>query len=400
MRLAQFGDLRDIAIDDAGEAALRSVARPAEIAAYTQDAVNAAVNRFAEPSIHCELLFARHPDTQHDHAFVVVPGGTRVPVMSLRSVEGVIQQQRCYVRKPGPRSEEPHEASEWRALLDRCVRAGRDDLLDAIRSIVQGNVGQAIEAPVEAHMGQFARESLARWQTLIDPLPPNEVARLRFGYREIAFEVRGIARAQNLAEVRRRLDAAGQIRHTGWPPFSYLNREPEIPRVVNGVVETWLGGRPNEMRDIPSRYDFWRASVGGLLYLLRGYEEDGQENFVPGTVFDVELPVWRVGEAVLFAGRYAREFGANPTIAISCRFTGLRNRTLVSLDNRRLILPGGTCFEPEVTVSAEARPSDIEDNLTEVLHTLLAPVYERFDFFQLPLALVQAEVARLRGGRI
>ena len=74
--------------------------------------------------------------------FVLVPGGERVPVMCRRDADGIIQKQQCYIRKPGPKSEEPFTAAEWRTLLDRCIRTGRDDLLEAIRIIVEGRAGK------------------------------------------------------------------------------------------------------------------------------------------------------------------------------------------------------------------------------------------------------------------
>ncbi len=109
--------------NNADGGALDSQARPDGLDRYNQDDVNAAINRFADPRFHCELSFAGHPETGIEHAFVSIPGGMTVPVMSRRGSEGVIAAQRCYIRKPGPQSEEPHTAEEWRALLDRCVRA-------------------------------------------------------------------------------------------------------------------------------------------------------------------------------------------------------------------------------------------------------------------------------------
>src|SRR5262245_10870138 len=106
--------------------ALESQPRPAELRRYSQDDVNAAINRYADPDFHCELMFAAHPETRTEHAFVIVPGGMTVPVISARDCEGVIAARRCYMREPGPRSEEPLTGEEWRTLLDRCVRAGRE----------------------------------------------------------------------------------------------------------------------------------------------------------------------------------------------------------------------------------------------------------------------------------
>ena len=102
--------------DKAEGGALRSQALPRDIARYSQDDINAAINRYADPKFHCELAFASHPGTNNEHAFVMVPGGMIVPVMSVRGCDGVIGAQKCYVRKPGPRSEEPFTSEEWRAV--------------------------------------------------------------------------------------------------------------------------------------------------------------------------------------------------------------------------------------------------------------------------------------------
>ena len=123
--------------DDA-DGGLHLRVRPENLARHRQDDVNAAINRYADPQLHCELRFAIHPETRVEHSIVIVPGGARVPIMSRRDFEGVITSHRCYIRKPGPRSEEPHTAEEWRVLLNRCVQAGRDDMLDADSSYRAG----------------------------------------------------------------------------------------------------------------------------------------------------------------------------------------------------------------------------------------------------------------------
>src|SRR4051812_6149856 len=97
-----------------GGGALPSHTRAANLGRYSQDDINAAIGRYSDPAFHCGLMFAAHPTTGNEHAFVVVPGGMTVPVMCRRTCEGVINQQRCYIRKPGPRSEEPFTAEEWR----------------------------------------------------------------------------------------------------------------------------------------------------------------------------------------------------------------------------------------------------------------------------------------------
>ena len=85
-----------------GKGPLESVPKPVEVDPYTQDDVNQAINRFADPEFHCELVSAVHPVTKVEHPVVRVPGNLTVPVMSRRDSEGVIAARRCYIRKPGP----------------------------------------------------------------------------------------------------------------------------------------------------------------------------------------------------------------------------------------------------------------------------------------------------------
>jgi hypothetical protein len=52
-------------------------------------------------------------------------------------------------------------------------------------------------------------------------------------------------------------------------------------------------------------------------------------------------------------------------------------------------------FRGEVQASA----ARIDDNLVEILHQLLSPLYERFDFFELPVVLITQEMERMRNHR-
>jgi hypothetical protein len=288
--------------------ALRSSPRPADLNRYSQDEINSAIRRYAEPEFHCELAFAAHPLAGHEHAFVIIPGGMTVPVLSKRGCDGVIAAQRCYVRKPGPRSEEPFTAEEWRRVLQRCLQAGRENMLDAIRIIVQGHGGAAPSETTANVLADYCDIARERWQQLVEELPPDDTARMPNGRYEIGFELVGVRSAGTVIELRRRMEEAGRIRLTGWGPFVSLTRQDLAAHPVEGNIEAWLG-RPGQrvFRD-PAHCDFWRAHPSGLLYLLCGYDEDSGERFPPGTIFDITLPIWRVGAAMLFASRLVRQF--------------------------------------------------------------------------------------------
>ena len=85
-------------------ATFRSEPPPAELPEITQDRVNDAIHRFAEPAFHCGMRVVTRGDNGVQHPVIIVPGGILVPVMSRRD-QGPLRQYACYIRKPGPRSE-------------------------------------------------------------------------------------------------------------------------------------------------------------------------------------------------------------------------------------------------------------------------------------------------------
>jgi len=388
--------------DNAEGRALGSQPRPADIGRYSQDDINAAINRYAEPEFHCEIAFARHPRTQNEHAFVLVPGGMTVPVMSRRGCEGVIVAHRCYVRKPGPRSEEPLTAEEWRGVMERCVSARRESMLNAIRVILQGHQNSPEAAEREEALATFEQRGIERWADLIRDLPADDDARMRLGHYEISFELSRVPPAASAGELRRRMTMASQVRHTGWGPFVQLQRPEFEPRIVNGNVEAWIGQPVQDRVARDSAHcDYWCANPAGLFFLLRGYDEDVAEGVRPGAIIDITLPIWRIGEALLYASRIGRTYDENPQISFRCRFTGLNNRQLGAVDRMRRIYmdDGRVCHDDEVGLVGIATVAELDDNLIEVLHALLAPLYERFRFYDLPIEFVRQEIERMRANR-
>lgn len=377
--------------------------KPPGVPDLTQDAVNAAVRLFAVPEFHCEAYIVPHPETGAEHIIVAVPGGMTEPVMSRRDCPGVIAQNRCYVRKPGPRSEEPSNQEEWRTLLNRCLRSGREDMLDAIRAIVTGRVEPTQAAPdAAAQLEAFCERARERWSTLVAGEPATSPSRFSHGHYELAFRLVSTEPAPSLIELRDRLAQARLVKHTGWTPFLEMTTPEWAPYIHDNLLEAWVGrpARENWLSRDPSLCDFWSASREGNLFTMRGYSEDGRDGANPGSVIDLTLPVWRVGEGLLFAARLADTFDGVSAIAVRCTFTGLENRALVSLSGRRAMFEDRVSRTDSVVLTAEPSPEQVRDNLAEVLIPLLAPLYERFDFFQLPSALVGEELARMRENRL
>ena len=380
--------------------------RPEAVTAYSQDVVNGIVERYCEPPFHCEVRFEANP-AGSVFPVVIVPGGHRVPVRAKRSGPGekIVRQNDIYVRKPGPRSEVPRSAQEWDELLSRCLKNRGDELASLIRRVLAGLEPRPQPQETDERLDRWAKDCFRRWSELVEGLPPDVGARFPHGHYSFAYEVVGGAGSTALQELPDVLRAS-VVRHSGWPPFWYPTRKGIEPYPFDGAVECWLGGDEEAAaveRDA-AHADFWRIAPDALAYLIRGYQEDGSDmgragrRVAPGTVFDVNLPVWRAGEALLHAARFVEELLERPaTIRFVAHYTGLSGRTLVSLANtRRLVSRDYVSRSGSIRRVVEVESEAINANLPEIVHELLVPLYALFGFFKLPTRLVAEELEKMR----
>ena len=387
---------------------LESQPRPETIPEITQDAINEAIRRYAEPEFHCEMHKCICTVTGVEHPVVVVPSSLAVPVMSKRECKGTIAQNRYYIRKPGPRSEEPLKSEEWRTLINRCVRTNRDDMLEAIRSIITGSVETQSPMPNALdELRDYCTAANDRWEALVSNEPDDAASRFPQGYYEMGFALVGAKPANSLAELQDRLDVARQIKLSGWTPFLALRVPGHDPYPHEDFVEAWVGRSVQDdwMTNDPSHSDFWRVSRDGKLYTIRGYSEDNPRNHFAsglmnnnGPVFYIPLPILRIGEGLLFASRFAETFEEVDQIAIRCRFTGLNDRCLAhEYNNYSSYYISRT---NEVVLTGQATLQQVQDNLAEIIHPLLSKLYDYFNFFSLQFNLVSEVLKELRNNRI
>ena len=382
--------------------------RPATLDRYNQDLINGIVQNYCDPPFHCAVHVVANP-LGAVFPVVLVPGGHRVPVRARRAGPNgnTVHLNAIYVRKPGPRSETPQSAQDWDDLLSRCLRNRRDEMFDQIRDLITGAVPQVEQAPEPARLDEWIRSNCERWRGLVGELPEVDGPRMPHGRYYIAYEIIGERRQISHAQFPDVLRAS-VVRHTGWPPFWYPTRAGIAPYPIDGAVECWLGNDREagpEDRDA-AHSDFWRIHPDGLAFLLRGYQEDGQDAqgggrgpTPPGTIFDITLPVWRVGEALLQARRLAANLFDGPTtIRFTATYEGLSGRSLVSMDGRRHIWDGRVSRQDTITLNTHIDAQTIDANLPEIVHPLLSPLYALFDFFELPMQLVVEELARMRAG--
>jgi hypothetical protein len=374
--------------------------RPETLAGYSQDVIARIAAAYAEPPFQVAV----HQVATNGVAYPVVhvPGGHRTPIQAKKGSpdQKTLVVGRVYIRRPTPESAEPASAAEWRELIDRCVRASRDDLLDAIRGVLDGQ-SAVLKAPPpseEARLAGWAADGMERWAALAPVDETGEPLPLPGHYR-VAYRLAGDGSEVAFPDLLEILSRA-ITRHTGWSAWWVPTREGIKPYIKDGAIECFLGREEPRLIDDPAHADFWRVTPAGEALLVRGFDEDSYpERMTPRTLFDVTLPVWRIGDCMLQAGRFAAGIGRpDAEITFSVRWTGLAGRTLTHVHGSRYIQEGRIAREDTIERVTTFRADQVGDQLPEILFAFLSPLYALFDFFPLPKSLVDEEVQRLRSG--
>ena len=373
---------------------LISEPRPAEIAAYNTDLINGIIRRFASPSFHCTLTLLPDPRTGHEHAVIRVPGGFGVPVMSKSgTASNAIRPHLCYMRKPGPESAPPENQADWERLLARCLRNRREDMLEAIRNIVLGGASAAAPAAPTAAEAQDAFSTAARaaWAALVSKLPDDTPARCPLGRYELDYALLGDFTRPGLADLLDLLPMA--LRRGGGLPEFWVPTRAEIePYAIDNTIQCWLGTPAMGPRDT-GHVDFWRAAPEGRMFLLRGYFEDkgswSGHTIEPGTIIDIDAPICRVAECLQHARSLCSLLAPDQDLKVlfRARWYGLGGRRLSSVDQWRAFTmhDDRIARQDEFEVQRTLEMRQIADNLPEIIHPLLKPLYEQFHFFRLTM---------------
>lgn len=376
----------------------KCVGRPDAIKRYTTDIIGSAINQYAEPALDFRLEFENHPETGNEHAFVEISGGMLQPVFVKKQLDGVVKKFACYIRKPGPKSEEPHTAQEWNDLLRRCVVANRESLLGSIRTIIDGRPMDTTPTKSEEEkLREFMAASKARWQERLQEVDEDDVARLKHGYWAFGFAIVDAQPRATLNDIRQTL-ANARPAHLNRRLFADRNSGSRAPYPTNNAIEAWTGHPEGGSYRSPYSCSFWRATLGGEFYHLEGLlEDDYPDRTKPGTRFFVDLSIQLHAMMLKVAARIAEAIGEKTEIVICSEVTGLRGRYLTG----RQAFWEPFADDPHSTIDnvtlppRRFAPHQVNDNLVELLYDYLYPLYEKFSFYELKRGWVEAAVEKV-----
>lgn len=431
--LANYGGGR-ILIGFVGQPLAEAEGSPADLdAAWNTDRFNNAVGSYLDPPQHCEVRLVPRLGTRRRFPVVLVPGIASSPVRSKRGSPDNGKELRAgayYVRRPGPRSEEP-TPEDWDEILKRLERNRTNTRLDVVAGDVArlraaftdlqtmlmehlrgGNPSAPVKSQTELQnelLYSWMAGSDRRWRELIAPLPAGDPARMPSGHYTIGYLIIPSPEPLPPQQLRDILDEV-VVRFTGWPAWWVPTRPGSQPRVHDNVLEAFMGAGANRAFPDPAHSDFWRAAPNGRMFLRRGFVEDSHpDRMEPGTGLEVWAPPLRIGEALLHAGRLARRLDrAEGEVLLRVDWSGLQGRRLTSTLAPEYSAPSQAvaCSQATVSESIRIRVADIPGGAAasvaasaRALTELLAPLYVLFDLTTVPETTMAETLSRLLGKR-
>jgi|Wag4MinimDraft_8_1082659.scaffolds.fasta_scaffold00439_2 hypothetical protein len=358
---------------------------------YNQDRINGVVERYADPQIHVECYQIK------EHPVIVVPGGHKVPIRCVRDGPNRkhVNMNAYYIRRPGPASEKPQTGKEWAELIRRCTLADKEILLEQMRALISTDFENSLEVDDKSSNEEWVKRGQKRFEYRVkesfDDLSNSPFSE---GYWRAGYTIVPEISDLTLVELKKRIYKC-EGNETGWPIGLLIGGNNTHP--YNKTIETWLA--EDDYAD-PGSCDFWKADPNGKFIMFRGYQEDSaswEKNEI-GEAFDFIIPIWRIGELLLHAKRFVEEFAdINVSLEISVKWTGLNDRYLTS-SRPRYLSPNKKSYQNDVTSNIVIENiSTIDTNLPELVKKLTTPLYEVFNFFQVPHKTIVKELNNMRG---
>ena len=362
---------------------------------FTQDTIAEIIQRYVSPPCQCQVEMVSKNGSDIVHPVIVVPGDHRTPLFAARGSEDEsLQQGRVYVRRPGGYSEPARNQDDWEKLIERLVKARQSEMLGAIREILNPS-SLLVNKNEDVDLKSWDEESYQAWKNIVDGFSEDDPRRLDQGHWTISFSISSF-HVDSLTVLHNFLDRQ-MPKYSGWPPFTFLHRNPVRPRVQGDLITAYIGATTEE--ETPTsradHSDYWRISRDGRGFMLRPMQEDregypGQRYPAPvGPFFDWVLPIYRMTEILKYIEHLSNQFGSEDSrFELFVRYVHTNGRKLEQAGWRYHLHEGAVCHIDELENTISSEISNISTNIEEIIYTLLRPIFEQFDFSELPRNLV------------
>ncbi len=395
-------------------------------ASFHADVVQELVSKFASHAFDVTVEF-KDRDGQK-YPILCVPSGIETPVCAKSIVPHpeagktpLVEPDAVYVRSVTSNnrvSTTKARREDWDRLVRICFEnreanigafvrrhlIGVDPkvLLDALSQIA--SAAPAVLKQPSDLVAEFEAESLKRLELVV---AERSVKLPDCGLWHVSAVLSGdVPRHEATEQFLRRLDL-DMPAHSGWTPWVVLlgsQRSEMRPYTIGGVWEQFAFSDSDFIMD--GSLDFWRISPAGLFFHLRGLEDDfiqGPRNIPPRTLFDFDIPVWRIVEVFSALLSFGESMECSlDEVDIHCQFLwkGLAGRTLTAWSNPSRFLRNGRKSRSDDCRATVALPlSTPRNGIAPFVEQAVRPLFASFEGFSVESKVIEDLVEKVLASR-
>jgi hypothetical protein len=392
-----------------------AVGRPSSVRdAFGQDAIQALATKYSSDPF--EVLVQYPENDGLEFPVVCVPPGVRTPVATKGELKDpttprpIVPINVVYVRTLNSNNTVSTSAAKWQdwerlcghcfdnreADIGRFMRRHLDESMLPRLVALLNTTGQS--SPVD--VATLSTEWLDVGRRAFDSQLAQANADVpKIGYFEMAAVIvgelkEGLAPNQSMLNLIR----SANRRFTGLPFFATLDSaaQHERPQIVSDAWERLFIDLTHQWGDA---VDFWRIESTGKLYAIRGFDEDLSEDLKSSRILTILLPILRVADALIEAVSIGRAMVQTPedaSLAVTLRWTNLADRRLSRARSNRFWTTMGGASIDDIATSSLTLPLDLPDSaLAQRTGAALAPLYRKFQGFEIGQNVVDAEVQEM-----
>jgi len=346
------------------------------VGSYEITRISQFVSKFTEGDEKVKLHIHKVTYQGKTYPIIEIEGFKECPFFCGRSTnDGILKKGDLYFRDSFARTVKIAGSSEFKQLIDVCVRRRQSDRISQIRALFEklGFVEGLEERKEgkELFVGKWIEEKRRKVAELIDSAFGTE---LRIGFWEI---VHWLPDSNQCWDQRTLLEVAekAQLRTTGWPIGVVLYSDEHKPKPLKDGIEATIISK-----QFCKGIDYWFFSSDGAYFFARTFDEDFSNE---KSVLWFDVQIWRIAESLLHCIRLYNHLGIhdNEKIAIQIYWHRINERVLRPSPSSMRFLYRRKCKADEVNWKKETTLNELSVKWEDFCIKATNKLFLMFDFF-------------------
>lgn len=370
------------------------------VASYEVTRVTQFVNRFIRGEGKIDLLIYPVPHEGKLYPIIEVNEFKESPSFCKSSTsDGILKEGFLYFRDSATRTIKIAGPSEWKQLIDICVRKKQDYVISHVKYLLK-EVGVLRKPEVKV---LETEETVYKWiekrrEKIKKLIRSTYGDKPEVGFWEITHWLPDF---EKLFDQKTLLEVAekSQLHNTGWPIGVVLYREDSKPKPLTEGIEASI------ISKIFGGIDYWYFKTDGRYYFARTFEEDfrgdkSKEKTEKMLYFNIQI--WRVAEALLHCVQLYNSLKLSPSEKIKMQISwfGISDKKLTaSPSSMRHVFPRKSA-ESKAMWKKETTLAELSTKWKDFTIEAINKLFVMFDYFTINEKVAREIIDKFEKSRV